>query len=171
MRKELLGLMVTALMLSGCQNSGNVPWKNLSTFGDSSASLDDLSSLAYYPSDDLIAHGKVQFSERNYGRSYKLFKKAASVYPNDPQAWLGYAASADNLGRFDNADRAYQQLSRMIPDRPEYLNNVGYSYLLRGQLQQARAYFLKAYELDPGNEITANNLELLRDSATLVRRG
>ena len=86
-------------------------------------------------------------------------------------AWLGYAASSDHLARFDNSDQAYQRLSSMIPNRPEYLNNVGYSYLLRGNLVQARRYFLKAYEIDPANETTANNLELLRNSTTSIQRG
>ena len=58
----------------------------------------------------------------------------------------------------------------MIGGRPEYYNNVGYSYLLRGNLLQARSSFLKAYELDPANETTANNLQLLSNSATFAKR-
>lgn len=162
-------LLITALLLSvlaGCQSVT----RQLSSFGDSSKSVDDLADISYYSTDQLIANGKVQFRERNYGKSYALFRKAAAVYPNDPQAWLGYAASADHLGRFENADQAYLKLSSMIPDRPEYLNNVGYSHLLRGNLQQARLYFMRSYEIDPSNEITANNIELLRNSATMIER-
>lgn len=154
-------------LLAGCASVT----RQLSSFGDSSVSSDDLAYASYYANDQLVKEGKVQFRERNYGKSYSLFKKAASVYPNDPMAWLGYAASSDHLARFDNSDQAYQRLSSMIPNRPEYLNNVGYSYLLRGNLVQARRYFLKAYEIDPANETTANNLELLRNSTTSIQRG
>ncbi|WP_411196902.1 tetratricopeptide repeat protein, partial [Rhizobium sp.] len=52
-----------------------------------------------------------------------------------------------------------------------YYNNIGYSHLLRGDLRTARRYFLKAYELDPGNEITARNLELMKNSVNYAQRG
>ncbi len=161
-------MSVCGLLLSGCQSADIA---ELSSFGDSAASVDDLSKADYYPTDQLITNGKVQFKEKNYGKAYSLFKKAVEVYPDDPQAWLGYAAAADHLGRFDNSDVGYRRLANMIPNRPEYLNNVGYSYLLRGNLKQARRYFLLAYEIDPANEITANNIELLRNSTRFVKRG
>ena len=112
----------------------------------------------------------MQFKERNYGKAYALFKRSVELFPEDPQAWLGLAASADQLGRFDTSDRAYRKLQPMIGGRPEYYNNVGYSYLLRGSLQQARRNFLKAYELDPSNETTANNLQLLANSTQFAKR-
>lgn len=166
--KFLSVLSVAAVILAGCQ-SGDL--EDLSAFGDSAASIDDLSDVDYYPTDQLITNGVVQFKEKNYGKAYSLFKKAVEVYPDDPHAWLGYAAAADHLGRFDNATIGYRRLAKMIPNRPEYLNNVGYSYLLRGNLKQARRYFLLAYEIDPANEVTANNLELLRNSTGYAKRG
>ncbi len=165
---QALGIMLFCLLLAGCQ-SANL--EDLSSYGDSAASVDDLSDVYFYPTDELVKLGVVQFNERNFGKSYALFKRAVEVFPEDPAAWLGYAASADQIGRFDNANRGYRKLATMIPDRPEYLNNVGYSYLLRGNLPQARRYFLKAYEIDPSNETTANNLELLRDSTSFAVRG
>lgn len=161
--------VVLALGLAGCQST--VKSEDMSSFGDSAASVDDMSDVSFYPTDELIKKGKVQFKERHFGKSYAYFKKAVEVYPKDPQAWLGYAASSDQLGRFDNSDIGYAKLAKMIPNRPEYLNNRGYSYLLRGDLKTARTYFLRAYEIDPGNETTANNLELLRNSANFVKRG
>lgn len=159
---------IALLILAGCQ-SGNIA--NLSTFGDSAESVEDLSEVAYYKDDELLTLGIVQFKEKNYGKSYAIFKRAAEVFPKDPAAWLGYSASADMIGRFDNADRGYGVLAKMIPNRTEYLNNLGYSYLLRGNLVTARRYFLKAYDIDPGNPTTANNLELLRNSVTFAKRG
>ena len=156
------------LAVAGCQTKSAVD--DMSSFGDSAESVDDLSDVSFYPTDELVKKGKVQFKERNFGKAYAYFKKAVEVYPDDPQAWLGYAAASDRLGRFDNADIGYAKLAKMIPNRTEYLNNRGYSYLLRGDLQRARQYFLKAYEIDPANETTANNLELLRNSADFVER-
>jgi Flp pilus assembly protein TadD len=162
-------LVLLALVLAGCQSGGVSD--DISSFGDSAKSVEDLSDVSYYPTDELITKGKAQFKEGNYGKSYAIFKRAVDVYPKDPQAWLGYAASADHIGRFDNADIGYGKLARMIPNRIEYLNNRGYSYMLRGDLKNARTFFLRAYEIDPSNETTANNIELLRNSASFVKRG
>lgn len=161
---RLAVLIVSAIGLAGCQTA------EMSSFGDSAASVDDLADVSYYKTDELVTVGITQFKERNYGMSYALFKRAVEVFPDDPQAWLGFAASADHIGRFDTSDLAYRKLSGMIGGRPEYYNNVGYSHLLRGDLLQARRNFLKAYELDPSNETTANNLQLLSNSAKFAKR-
>ncbi|WP_223385511.1 tetratricopeptide repeat protein [Oricola cellulosilytica] len=163
-----VAVSILGLSLASCQG---VNVEDLSTFGDSAASVENLSDAEFYATDELITMGKTQFKERNYGKSYSFFKRAVEVFPKDPAAWLGFAASADHVGRFDTADRAYRVLSTMIGRRPEYYNNVGYSYLLRGNLPKARHYFLKAYEIDPSNEITANNLELMRNSVAFAKRG
>ncbi|MCX2725642.1 tetratricopeptide repeat protein [Roseibium salinum] len=161
-------LAATILILVGCQSG---EFGEYSSFGDSAASVKDLPDVSYYRDDELLAQGNVQFKEKNYGKSYAIYKRAVEVYPKDPAAWLGYAASADMIGRFDNADQGYQRLAQMVPNRPEYLNNRGYSHLLRGDLLVARRYFLKAYEIDPSNEVTANNLELMRNSVSFAKRG
>ena len=90
--------------------------------------------------------------------------------PNDGVAWLGLAASCDRIGRFDLADKAYRQAFRYIGATPEYFNNVGYSYLLRGKLQEARRNFLKAYEIAPNDPTVKNNLELLASSVDNIER-
>jgi Flp pilus assembly protein TadD len=137
---------------------------DFSAFSDSSASVADTSSLTYYPDDQLLVTGQTQFHEGNYGKAFTAFKKALEVNPNDPEALLGYAASADMLRRFDQSDAVYRKLKPMIGNTVVFHNNLGYSYLLRGNLVAARQEFLLAYELDPGNETTANNLQLLRNS-------
>ena len=170
-KRAVAPLFLCALFLSSCQTANVLDPDEISSFGDSAASVDDISLNTYYPNEQLVKEGLVQIREKNYGKSYTLFKKAVEVYPDDPLAWLGYSASADHLSRFKNADIGYRRLARMIPNTPTYLNNVGYSYLLRGNLRQARTYFLRAYEIDHSNETTTNNLELLRNSASFVKRG
>ena len=161
-------IAVLLVSLSGCQSGGLA---DLSTYGDKPFTNEDLSNVAYYRDDELLKQGQVQFKAKNYGKAYSIYKKAVEVYPKDPVAWIGYAASADMVGRFDSADQGYRVLAGMIPGRPEYLNNVGYSYLLRGNLMAARRYFLKAYELDPKNPTTVNNLQLLGNSVSFAKRG
>jgi Flp pilus assembly protein TadD len=161
-------LLASGAILVGCQSSS---FDHLAAYGDSAKTLEDDSAVAFYKNDELITTGKLQFQEKNYGKSYAIYKRAVYVFPEDPAAWLGFAASADMVGRFDTSDRAYRELSRMIGNTPVYYNNIGYSYLLRGDLPKARRYFLKAYELDPANEVTARNLELMRNSVNFAQRG
>ena len=153
--------LLLILALASCENSA---------FSENVATLKDTSNREYYPSDDPIVEGKVMFRDEAYGRAYTKFKAALDVYPDDPNAWLGFAASADMLRRFDQADFAYKKLQPIIGNRIEFHNNYGYSLLLRGDLVGARRHFLKAYEIDPSNPIAANNLELLRNSVTYPKR-
>jgi len=55
-----------------------------------------------------------------------------------------------HFARFDLADRAYVFAIRLVGETTEILNNQGYSYMLRGDLVNARRKFLKAYEREPG---------------------
>lgn len=76
--------------------------------------------------------------------------------------------------RFDLADQAYAQAIRLGGETVRVLNDQGYSYMLRGNLAGARRKFEKAYSLDPGNPVIANNLELLdgcpsSDNLRLIR--
>ncbi|MDK1389215.1 tetratricopeptide repeat protein [Sinorhizobium sp. 7-81] len=160
-------LLAGGILLAGCQSAA---LDDVAAFGDSAKTLEDDSAVAFYKNDELVTKGKLQFKEKNYGKSYAIYKRAVAVFPEDPSAWLGFAASADMIGRFDTSDRAYQQLSGMIGNTAVYYNNIGYSHLLRGDLPKARRYFLKAYELDPANETTARNLELMKNSVKFAQR-
>lgn len=125
---------------------------------------------ALYPSDKWLRQGKVSFANGDYGIAEQNFRKAVEVAPRDREAWIGLAASYDRLRRFDLADRAYEQANDLGPQDATMLNNIGYSMLLRGDLKQARRYFLKAYELDPGNPMIQNNIELLGESGKSIKR-
>jgi Flp pilus assembly protein TadD len=57
-----------------------------------------------------------------------------------------------------------------VGETTEILNNQGYSYMLRGDLVNARRKFLKAYEREPNNPTIANNLQLLNSSSRFIRR-
>jgi Flp pilus assembly protein TadD len=160
-RRFTIAALIMLALLPGCATDLT---NSRSSFGDRASGLQSNAELEFYPNDQLLATAKSQFSEGNYGNAEAYYRRAVEVFPNDPEAWLGLAASYDRLRRFDLADRAYQQAARYVGNTAEYHNNVGYSHLLRGNLRQARRNFLKAYELDPDNLTIINNLELLGDS-------
>ncbi len=118
------------------------------------------------PNDDL-SRGKRQYRLGNYGLAEGAFRHAVELHPRDAEAWMGLAASYDELRRFDLADRAYGQAIRIAGPTPAILNNQGYSYMLRGDYKRARATLLKARAKDPKNKFVANNLRLLSQSARL----
>lgn len=161
------GAAALALLLGSCAGEGDFA---LSSFGDSTSGILPAPPPKYYPDDQVLTVAKVEFGERNYGNAQHYFQRAVEVVPNDAEAWLGLAASYDRIRRFDLADRAYKEAGKYIGDTAIYLNNRGYSYLLRGDLVKARRYFLKAYEKDPANSTIANNIAMLRDSVSHPRR-
>lgn len=117
------------------------------------------------PADDLST-GKKYFRSGNFGMAEHYFRRAVELHPQDAEAWLDLAASYDRLRRFDLADRAYDQATRILGPTVEILNNQGYSYMLRGDYARARKTLGIAQHKDPGNRYVANNLQLLAASAT-----
>lgn len=176
---RLAAVASVLLVLAGCQSTDssmgvvrtNEPAKgDFTAFGDAFDGLKTVSDVEYYASDQAVAEAKNQFRAENYGNAGALFYKATRLAPNDGVAWLGLAASCDRIRRFDLADLAYSRASKLLGGTPEYYNNLGYSYLLRGKLQDARTNFLKAYELAPKDPTVANNLKLLASSVQNVER-
>jgi Flp pilus assembly protein TadD len=121
------------------------------------------------PGDDLTL-GKRHYREKNYGLAEQHFRRAAEKLPRDGEAWLGLAASYDRLKRYDLADRAYREALSIFGPRPEVINNIGYSYMLRGDLRKARQKFAEAQAKDPENPTIANNIALV-DEAARRKRG
>jgi Flp pilus assembly protein TadD len=163
MRNTYFALGLVAILLAGCQQASTEN-KLLSESGDT------LEDPNFYPSDGWLNHGKVSFRNGDFGKAEHSFRKAVEATPNDREAWIGLAASYDRLRRFDMADKAYEQVYQLGDDDAVTLNNVGYSLLMRGNMEGARKFLLRAYELDPENPYIKHNIELLGESAKQVKR-
>ncbi|WP_292541703.1 tetratricopeptide repeat protein, partial [Mesorhizobium sp.] len=111
-----------------------------------------------------LAEGKAQFREANYGLAEKHFRKAVELKADNAEAWMGLAASYDELGRFDFADRAYDQLLKVAGRKPQIVNNMGYSQLLRGNKKKARVLLLEAKAHMADQTVVDANLALLNKS-------
>lgn len=139
------------LALTGCQTAG------IDTV--STAAVDPIAARDISEPDTVA--GKKQFAEANYGLAEAHFRKAVELRASNADAWLGLAASYDQLGRFDFADRAYDQVLKVAGRQPRIVNNMGYSQLLRGNKKKARTLLNEAIEALPGDEVVLANLELL----------
>jgi Flp pilus assembly protein TadD len=110
---------------------------------------------------DDLALGKEHFRAGNHGLAELHFRRAVESSSGNAEAWLGLAAAYDEMKRFKLADRAYGEALKLIGPSAEFLNNRGYSYLLRGDLRRASKDLSAAAALDPQNERIRNNLGIL----------
>ncbi|MCV0398065.1 MAG: tetratricopeptide repeat protein [Rhizobiaceae bacterium] len=146
-------LCAAALLAAGCTTSNFGAIDTTSTSALSPATAD--------VSADDLARGKAQFRDGNYGLAEKHFRKAVELSATNREAWLGLAASYDQLGRFDFADRAYEQLVKLAGRQPRIVNNMGYSALLRGDRAKAAKLLAEARAGMPGDPVVEANLALL----------
>jgi len=153
------------VLVAGCQSTAPAP----TPIPDAQTGQNP-ADVKYYPSDDPVKLGVQRFYEGEFGLAQHYFQDAVEKTPKDPTAWMGLAASYDRLGRFDLADKAYAAAQKLVGYTPSLLNNQGYSYMLRGDLNAARAKFDAALNRDPTNPSIINNLALLNASSRFVER-
>lgn len=146
-----------ALALAGCGTTGSH-----SAFTAAGERQDNWFSTAR---SNPLEEAKTSFRNNNFGLAERSFREAVEASPKNAEAWLGLAASYDQLGRFDLADRAYEELIKLQGPLPQILNNRGYSYYLRGDVAKARSLVAKAAAADPDNPLIQGNLELIERSS------
>lgn len=141
-------------MITGCTTNSSVDTTKTTAI---QATAKDISAAD-------LTEGKAQFREANFGLAEQHFRKAVELKADNAEAWMGLAASYDELGRFDFADRAYTQLLRVAGRKPQIVNNMGYSQLLRGNKKKARALLLEAKAGLADQTVVNANLALLDKS-------
>ena len=154
MRKTILSMaaaMAAVMAVSGCTTSAIDSTK---TTAINQAPID--------VSEADLAAGKAQFRDANYGLAEKHFRKAVELRADNAEAWMGLAAAYDQLGRFDFADRAYDQLVKLAGRQPEIVNNMGYSQLLRGNRKSAKKLLLEAKAGMTDPTVVDANLAMLK---------
>jgi Flp pilus assembly protein TadD len=110
---------------------------------------------------DDVSQGKRYYRNGDFGLAERHFRAASESQPHNAEAWLGLAASYDQLRRFDLADRAYVQAIRIAGEQVAIINNQGYSYILRGDYKRARERLMLASVKAPDNPHVQANLQLL----------
>ncbi len=160
--RSLLVLSMIALPLMGCSSTGIDAF---GAFGGGPLQVADLPDVAGYDAARALTEARAHFRVGDFGYSAALYKRYVALTPNDPEGYVGLAASYDRLRRFDLSDRVYASLFRLTGATAQYYNNLGYSYLLRGDTTTALANLRQANKLDPNNPIVANNLKMLANAA------
>jgi Flp pilus assembly protein TadD len=168
--RKSLGLGIAAALLAGiltgCSTAG---FNGASTYGNSTLQTAELAEIGNYPADRALQEARAHFRNNDFGYSAALYKRVVELRPKDAEGYVGLGASYDRLHRFDLADRVYASLYDITGGSAQYYNNLGYSYMLRGNLKDALTSFRKAEKLSPGNVVVANNMRILAKVAAEAR--
>ena len=111
--------------------------------------------------------GIALLAARDFKAAKAELTKAQPFRSGDPKALMALAIASDMTGDFRTSDRAYAELMSREPDQAMLFNNLGYSYMLRGDLPKAAAYLAEAERRQPGQPVIRNNLSMLQKAAPL----
>ena len=165
--------ILLAVSIAGCQLDGVNSWAGAFLPASEpviTPTVQDPADVQYFPSDEPLRLGMEHFNRGHYGIAERYFRDAVEKAPKDVTAWVGLAATYDRIGRFDLADRAYAAAVRLVGETTDLLNNIGYSYMLRGNYEAARKKFVQALKREPHNPTILNNLWLLDSSRNALGR-
>lgn len=163
------GLLAVAMVVAPLSGCSTFNLAGSSTFGSKPMQIAELTDADSYTADRALTEARNHFRNNDFGYSAALYKRVVELSPGNPEGYVGLGASYDRLGRFDLSDRVYASLYALTGDTAQYFNNVGYSYLLRGNLTAALANFRKAQKLAPDNIVIANNLQILANASAARR--
>ena len=162
LRSGILVALMAVVPVSGCATGG----LGASAFGNSKQQVADLSGRQPTTPEAALAEARTHFRNNDFGYSAAFDQRVVELSPKNTEGYVGLGASYDRLGRFDLSDRVYASLHQLSGDTAQYYNNVGYSYMLRGNLTAALTNFRRALSLDPDNVLIANNIQILTSAAT-----
>lgn len=158
----LLAATLVALPLSGCATGG---FGTPGTYGTGQLDLGQTAAVGDISAADALTRARGHFKNNDFGYAASYYKRFVELQPNNAEGYIGLGASYDRLRRFDLADRVYVALYKITGGTAQYYNNLGYSFMLRGDLKSALENFQKAQALDPTNPVIVNNLKILANAS------
>ncbi|GAM98407.1 flp pilus assembly protein TadD [alpha proteobacterium U9-1i] len=106
-------------------------------------------ALARFPDDQPLLY-TLGVSQLAAQKPQEALRPLALVAQADPQNWRtrsALGAALDQLGRYDDARRAYQEALAIHPDDPGVLTNLGVSHLMSGDAEGAEPILRQAAAL------------------------
>ncbi len=99
--------------------------------------------------------GFVYQEMENFALAIEAFEYAFLIDSEFVSAYESYADLNLQLGNFKKALSAFEDLlSTNIKPDASLLTQIGYCYELKGELEYAQAFYVKAFELDPNSDIS-----------------
>ena len=108
---------------------------------------------------DLLAQFEIQ--NKDLGAAGSAAKKALQLDPNDNQAVMLFAQIAVQTGQTADAIKVWEKWSSAHPDDANSYALLGSLEESLGDLTKAKAYYMKALQIEPRQSMAANNLAFL----------
>lgn len=89
----------------------------------------------------------------NIGLANAAFSKALAKEQNQPNLWMSYAATLHDLNRWEDAEKAFALVHKMLPTDPMPPANIGATYVQRGMWRDAINWCDTALALDDTNYV------------------
>ena len=106
--------------------------------------------------------GDFLLSREDYENALELYLSAERAYPAQPVYCSGSGYCYCKLGNLEAATRKHRRAVELDPDNYLVLNDLGYTLLEAGHLQEAESFLMRSVNLAPPDfEYARNNLELL----------
>ena len=99
---------------------------------------------------------------KEYSSGYELYRKAISRFPDVAALYQGLGCCAGHKGLHSEAIEASRHALVLEPQNQQLMNDLGWSLLEAGRLEEARKALSKAVDMDPSDELSQENLRYCR---------
>lgn len=119
-------------------------------------------ALGRFPNDPALLHtyGLAQIAARHPQEALRPLALLAQAEPRNWRARSALGAALDQLGRFDEARRAYGEALALAPNDAGVLTNLGMSHLLAGEPEAAEPILRQAIALPNAPAEARQNLAI-----------
>jgi Tfp pilus assembly protein PilF len=108
-----------------------------------------------------IGMGRSLEARGETSQAMAAYSEALAKDPSRADAYVRLAVLADGLGKFTDAGQWYHKALKLQPDNPNTLCNLGYSFYLQRQWEEAETNLRRAISLAPDHQRAHNNLGLV----------
>jgi tetratricopeptide (TPR) repeat protein len=106
--------------------------------------------------------GNFLLDHEDFKNALELYLSGERAYPNQALHYIGSGYCFYKLGNIEEAIRKEWRAVELEPDNHLYLNDLGYSLLEAGLLEEAESVLKRSISLAPPEyQFARNNLELL----------
>lgn len=106
------------------------------------------------------AAGDYLIKAREYADGLELYRAAARRFPDVGAFHQGRGCCAGHCDELEEAVAAARRALELEPNNQKFVNDLGWSLLESGALQEARAMLERAVAMDPADELARENLRL-----------
>ena len=100
--------------------------------------------------DQQLAIGNSHEQANQWDKARKVYEQLSQEYATSPKVWHRLAVVNDRTKRHTEAQRLYREALKLDPHNPEYYNDLGYSFFLHGQLEEARQAMARSVKVCRG---------------------